>query len=311
MRSTGRRRIDASPSTRHARPVLRGEPAGQQPHERAGVADVDRVGDLARLAQADAADDDLVVALLDERAERAHRVERRVRVGGVEVVVDAHRRRRSSRRAARRGARSTCRAARRPSPRRRSAGLEADVHARATGMPSPPISSSARVGVLVAADPERDAALPEVRRGAERHVHDVDTRAPERERDVGDHARAVGDHRPQLEDLGALQAGLEQRAAVGRGRVVPRASTAAAVAGRAARSRTVAQALDRLVDLLDERVAVGEVDVGPDRAVGAGDAGRVAEARAGRRDRLAAERARRLARRARWRARAAGARRSP
>jgi hypothetical protein len=65
-------------------------PASQpeQAHERPGVADVDRVGHLARLAQADAATGQLGVALLDQRAERAQRVERRVRVGRVEVVVD-------------------------------------------------------------------------------------------------------------------------------------------------------------------------------------------------------------------------------
>ena len=71
--------------------LLPGEPAGQQPQQRPGVADVDRQRRLARLAHAAAADDELVRALLDQRAERAHRVERRVRVGGVEVVADADR----------------------------------------------------------------------------------------------------------------------------------------------------------------------------------------------------------------------------
>ena len=52
-----------------------------------------------------------------------------------------------------------------------------------------------------------------------------------------------------------------------------------------------AEARDRVVDRVQERVAVGEVDVGPQRRVGAGDARRVAEARAGRRQPLAAERA--------------------
>ena len=42
MRSTGRRRIESSPSSVHAPPRLPGEPARQQPHQRAGVADVDR-----------------------------------------------------------------------------------------------------------------------------------------------------------------------------------------------------------------------------------------------------------------------------
>ena len=52
--------------------LLPGEPARQQPHQRPGVADVDRPVGLARLAQPAAADDELVGALLDQRAERAH-----------------------------------------------------------------------------------------------------------------------------------------------------------------------------------------------------------------------------------------------
>ena len=42
------------------------------------------------------------------------------------------------------------------------------------------------------------------------------------------------------------------------------------------------EAGDRLLDLLRESVAIGEVDIGPDRARGSRDAGRVAEARTGR-----------------------------
>ena len=63
-------------------------------------------------------------------------------------------------------------------------------------------------------------------------------------------------------------------------------------------SRTSLKARDRVVDPRRERVAVGHVDVGPDRARRAGDAGGVAEARAGRR--AAARCRRRASVRAAW-----------
>ena len=90
-RSTGRRRIDASPSKRPLAAGLAGQPAGREPHQRAGVADVDVR--LARGAQARAADRQRagVGALLDQRAARAHGVQRRVGVGGLEVAGDADR----------------------------------------------------------------------------------------------------------------------------------------------------------------------------------------------------------------------------
>ena len=75
---------------RERAPVLRGEPAGQQAHQRAGVADVDRLLGLARLAQAGAAYDEILAVHLDEGAEGAHGVERGVGVGGVQVALDAH-----------------------------------------------------------------------------------------------------------------------------------------------------------------------------------------------------------------------------
>ena len=90
----------------------------------------------------------------------------------------------------------------------------------------------------------------------------------------------------------AGQAGAEQRVAVGAGALVPRGRPPARRRRRAA-ARTSRQARGELVDAGDQRVAVGDVDVGPDRAVGAGHAGRVAEARPDRRQPLGA-----LARRA-------------
>ena len=104
---------------------------------------------------------------LDERAQRAPRpasVERRCRRrAGSSGCGPA---RRTSRRAARRGGRSTCRPARELDPESPSAGskrmltapspLTRHAHARATGKPRPAISSCARRGLLVAADPQRD-----------------------------------------------------------------------------------------------------------------------------------------------------------
>ena len=113
MRSTGRRRIEASPSSVQRAAVLPGEPARQQPHERAGVADVDRPSGVARPRAGPTPRIDAARRRLrsTQRAERPQRVERRVRVLGVEVVARRGPARRPSRRAARRGARSTCRAA--------------------------------------------------------------------------------------------------------------------------------------------------------------------------------------------------------
>ncbi len=69
--------VDGAPADRRvavereAAALLPGQPARQQPHERARVADVDRAARLPGLAQAGAADDDLVGAQLDQRTERA------------------------------------------------------------------------------------------------------------------------------------------------------------------------------------------------------------------------------------------------
>ena len=93
---------------RERAPLLGRQPAGQQAQQRARVADVDRPVGLARLAQAGAADHDLALAHLHERAERAHGLERGGGVGGVQVVLDPHRLARPSPRAAPRGGRSTC-----------------------------------------------------------------------------------------------------------------------------------------------------------------------------------------------------------
>ena len=89
---------------RPASALLPCEPPGQQPHQRAGVADVDRRCRGRRGAQAGAADHHRVRAALDEGAERLHGRQCRVRVRRVEVAGDAHRlvgHRRQQRRAVR------------------------------------------------------------------------------------------------------------------------------------------------------------------------------------------------------------------
>src|SRR5215207_5969149 len=57
------------PVERPAVPGLRREPAGHQPNECPGVADVDRLRPLPCTAQADPVDDDLLALLLNHRAE--------------------------------------------------------------------------------------------------------------------------------------------------------------------------------------------------------------------------------------------------
>ena len=91
----------------------------------------------------------------------------------------------------------------------------------------------------------------------------------------------------------AEHAGLEQRLALARRRLLP-VRQAVAVAGRERVARLLEAAQD-VVDGVEQRVAVGQVDVGPQRRVGARHARRVAERRAGRRQPLAAERAAGLA----------------
>jgi hypothetical protein len=77
---------------RPAPALLARQPAGEQAHQRAGVADVDRAVGPPRRPQAGAADRQRTVAVaLDQRAERLHGVQRRVGVGRVEVAGDRDR----------------------------------------------------------------------------------------------------------------------------------------------------------------------------------------------------------------------------
>ena len=131
IRSTGRRRIDSSPSSVNERPSwAASQPGSRRSSVPALPTSIGLLG-LARLAQAGAADHDLLAAHL-ARARRARARPRawtscRRRAGSARSAPA----RRPSRRAARRGGRSTCRAARAARPASAAGGLEAHVHARA------------------------------------------------------------------------------------------------------------------------------------------------------------------------------------
>ena len=267
------------------------EPAGQQPQQRARVADVDRAGRLRGRPQPRAADQQVVGARLDDRAERLHRAQRRARVLGVEVAGDLHRI--GGHGGEQRGAvrdRLVGRRGERAAQAGRGGGEER--HGRATVKPRPAIRPSASRASLVAGDPQRDRAGRVVGGGIERHVGDVDRGAAERERDLGHDAGPVGDRDAQLDHLAAREVGLEQPPAVVARGVVPGADRGGVAPGQ--RRADGAEPRHGVVDRGDQRVGVGEVDVAPDRGRGARDARGVAEARAGRGQPLGLERARGL-----------------
>ena len=69
--------------------LLTGGEAGQEPHQRTGVAAVDRPVGRAQAAQADAAHANRVDVVLDHLdAERAHRADRRLGVARATEVAD-------------------------------------------------------------------------------------------------------------------------------------------------------------------------------------------------------------------------------
>ena len=79
------------PVEREAGSDLKREPARKQPHERAGVPDVDCPRGHVCVAQTAAAHDQFVVAGLDYRAELLDRRQRAARVLRIEVVSDLDR----------------------------------------------------------------------------------------------------------------------------------------------------------------------------------------------------------------------------
>jgi hypothetical protein len=125
-----------------AAPLLPGQPPGQQPQQRAGVADVDHDAG-GRRPQARAAHDQLpAAAVVDQRAERLHGRERGARVGRVEVVGDVHRLR-AHRAHQRRAVRERLVGRRHERAAQRRAGPEGLVHPRATGRSRGASSASA------------------------------------------------------------------------------------------------------------------------------------------------------------------------
>ena len=182
MRSTGRRRIDASPSSVHCRPP--GCPAsqpGQQAHERAGVAHVDRRVGLARPRAGRCRGCTSSSGRVLDHARRAR---------GRRPAWSWCRRRRGScapgparsliAPPARRGGRSTCPAAGAASRAARAAGSKrtlvtpAPPAARARAMSATARSASASPATQRATTPSRHVGC-----GVERHVDDVDACAAE------------------------------------------------------------------------------------------------------------------------------------
>ena len=226
MRSTGRRRIDASPSSVHERPCCAGEPARQQAHQRAGVADVDRRRRARRASRRPAPRmTSSSAALLDERAERAR----------PRAASSSCRRRRGS------CAIATGSAAIAPSSaarceidlsgggaqRRRAAGSAGSkrtvAHAATGEVRAPAISSRARARRRPRRHPERDrrpSRCPAT--GASAMSAMLIPARPSVEREVGDDPRAVGHRRRAARATGPpASSASSRRAAVARGGLVP------------------------------------------------------------------------------------------
>ena len=87
------------------------------------------------------------------------------------------------------------------------------------------------------------------------HVHDVDGRAAERERDLGHDARAVGDRHAQLDDVAARSGGPPAGAGGRRRRASFQAATASPSPSRRRRAR--GKPRDRVVEQRAEGVGVG------------------------------------------------------
>ena len=212
--------------------LLPGEPARQQPQQGAGVADVDRRRSRRRAGRrpGSAARRPAPRASLDPGAPSAcDRGQRRARVGGVEVALDRRSPPRPSPRSAPRGGRSTCpaggaqRAAQGPAGSKRRHRRDPTAPAPSTVTRVAELADQRRgaLGLLVAGDPERDRARGHVRGRVQRHVLDVDAGLAQRQRQLGDRPRPVGDDDPQLAQRARRRLGFEQPAAVLAGGGVP------------------------------------------------------------------------------------------
>ncbi len=164
----------------------------------------------------------------------------------------------------------------RNSPRRGPAGLESRHSARETSWPEIADQALGALRLIVAGDVEGDRPGGHVGRRVERHVLDVDARATELQRDLGDDPRAVRDPHPQLVERAAGDLGLDQLPAALSGLLMPRRDgirlTGADQLGG------LGEARDRRIDLRRDGLAVPGEDVAPDRRVRPGDPRGVAEA---------------------------------
>ena len=236
-----------------------------------------------------------------------HGLQRRVRVGRVEVAADAHglgRHRAEERRAVRD---RLVRRRRRASPRRRvGAGRSAHASRRTTGKPEPGDQRRAR---SAARSPATHSAISPWRLsgdGLERHVGDVDARARR--------ARARA-RRPRPGGWGPTTRSSLHRAAGqpgsssarrSRGGLVPATARSAVAGGEQLRADRARARRRRRRARRASASRLARVDVAPERRVGAGDARRVAEARPGRPGSRSSSpsASRGLADERRWRARA-------
>ncbi len=248
IRSTGRRRIDSSPSRVHSLPYLPRQPSRQQPQQGARVADVDRRASRLRADRRrglhpqprSLSARDVLPANPTEgkRPARTHgqtapepraRVERVSAASSRRLIVRLplpHRR--DQRRPV--GDRLVRGRAQRSA--QRSGGLEAgaahaaDLSRRrgvedGDGVAEPAHQLRRLRRLLGAGDPEGDRAGGHVRRRVQRHVLDVDPGLAQRQGQLGDRPRPVGDDDPQLPQRPALGFGFEQAAAVRAGGGVP------------------------------------------------------------------------------------------
>ena len=261
IRSTGRRRIDSSPSSVQLPP---GWPASQPGSSRISVPALPTSIAPAAGAAARSPVPRIVrwsSPALDQRAERLDRGERGVRVGGVEVAGDAHRvdrHRRQQRRAVRerlvRGRAHACRAA-------------------------GPDGSNRRFIVATSAERRSSAIRTKSTRGA-----DLARAALERRR-MGEHGRA---QQPSTASLAASPRGSRPAGCVDRGEPLQAQRPLRAESPRRRRARRAGpRARPRARRARRARVAVGGEDLRPQRGVGARHAGHVAE-RGARRARPAA-----------------------
>ena len=204
-----------------------------------------------------------LAAALDDRAEPLDRGQRRAGVGGVQVVADP---------APARTAIAPISAARweidlsagdAERPAQRPGRVEARVHAPRHREPEPGHQLLGAPRLLLAGDPQRDHALAHVGRRIQRHVGDVDAGAARaRARAAattpgrfGTEARSSNSGPP----ASCASSSRRRSSAAPSFQSVMLAASAASSA-----SRTRLQARDRVVDPGDQRVAVGQVDVGPD-----------------------------------------------